>query len=91
MADTQSRERGAVVERGKADQSSQQLQTWLLLSEPHQLRENVGLLETAHALVYLLSLELPCSCLMFFVDGDVCASDDASAASHAGSNAAVQL
>ena len=30
---------------------SQQLQTWLLLSEPHQLRENVGLLETAHALV----------------------------------------
>ena len=54
---------------------SQQLQTWLLLSEPHQLRENVGLLETAHALVYLLSLELPCfddcSCLMmFFVDGE---------------------
>ena len=85
---------------------SQQLQTWLLLSEPHQLRENVGLLETAHALVYLLSLESPCSCLrerrwclrerrwfclmMLFVDGDVCASDDASAASHAGSNA-VQL
>ena len=72
---------------------SRQLQTWLLLSEPHQLRENVGLLETAHALVYLLSLEWPCSCLMmFFVDGNVCASvDDASAASHAGSNAAVQL